>query len=374
MKVHYINILLFALPINILVNTHKEPFITHHTPKIPTTRLLCECDLYMPNYENDPQMKKIMENFDRQTSQRFHEYDDRMKTTRQEYKEQCDKEIQKIILKDKLEKELIKKFATLQTDIYSDAIPTCICKTSMADKVEKTCLKCTQNLGGIVAPSSGVLAGIAEGALYAWKPNALQTAIEAALKANTANISAAGIKAGQVTGTNALIKGLNALNIGELGIGSWEPLINPVDYTKVSGIIKIIFDKKTEMCGLNQLDANKIMCNRIGTSLGTTVEYGPRRPPDIIVISEKVNEIVEGTKGAADVAAEAARESATNAIKVQETRLLEAGFNSSISSINASIIAIVVIILIMVIIYFILRYRRKKKLKKKLQYIKLLEE
>ncbi|ETW56874.1 hypothetical protein PFUGPA_01075, partial [Plasmodium falciparum Palo Alto/Uganda] len=83
MKVHYINILLFALPLNILVGSpHKKPSITPNFP--PNTRLLCDCELYSPaNYDDDPQMKKIMENFDRQTSQRFHEYDERMKTTRQ---------------------------------------------------------------------------------------------------------------------------------------------------------------------------------------------------------------------------------------------------------------------------------------------------
>ncbi|ETW33052.1 hypothetical protein PFTANZ_06230, partial [Plasmodium falciparum Tanzania (2000708)] len=136
-----------------------------------------------------------MQQFEVRTSQRFHEYDERMKTTRQKCKEQCDEDIQKIILKDKIEKELMDKFATLHTDIQNDAIPTCICERSMADKMEKTCLKCTQNLGGIVAPSLGVLGGIAEGALYAWKPTALKAAIEAAIAKSAAEISAAGIQA-----------------------------------------------------------------------------------------------------------------------------------------------------------------------------------
>ncbi|KYN92996.1 rifin, partial [Plasmodium reichenowi] len=113
MKVHYINILLFALPLNVLVklchvnNQRNHKSTTPHTPSpIPTTRLLCECELYMPNYGNDPQMKEVINNFNKQTQQRFHEYDDRMKTARQKCKDKCDKEIQKIILKDKLEKEL----------------------------------------------------------------------------------------------------------------------------------------------------------------------------------------------------------------------------------------------------------------------------
>ncbi|ETW43497.1 hypothetical protein PFNF135_02410 [Plasmodium falciparum NF135/5.C10] len=99
MKVHYINILLFALPLNILDHIkNKLSIIIRH---IPTTRLLCECDLYMPNYDNDPQIKELMDNFNKQTQQRLREYDDRMVEKRKLCKEQCDKEIQKIILKDK---------------------------------------------------------------------------------------------------------------------------------------------------------------------------------------------------------------------------------------------------------------------------------
>ncbi|SPJ10088.1 PIR protein, partial [Plasmodium sp. DRC-Itaito] len=136
MKVHYINILLFVHALNILHTYICHHFYRqiptkkyiHHT-KIPTTRLLCECELYAPaNYDNDPQMKEVMQQFEDRTSQRFHEYDDRMVEKRKECKDKCDKEIQKIILKDKLEKQMAEHFDTLQTDIQSDAIPTCICE------------------------------------------------------------------------------------------------------------------------------------------------------------------------------------------------------------------------------------------------------
>ncbi|SOV84075.1 rifin PIR protein, putative [Plasmodium reichenowi] len=145
MKVHYINILLFALSLNILLlssqvynqRNHKSS-TPRHTPKIPTTRLLCECELYAPaNYDSDPQMKEVIENFNKQTQQRFEEYDERMKTTRQKCKEQCDKEIQKIILKDKLEKQMEEQLSTLETKIHTDDIPTCVCKKSVAEKTEK---------------------------------------------------------------------------------------------------------------------------------------------------------------------------------------------------------------------------------------------
>ncbi|CDO61957.1 rifin [Plasmodium reichenowi] len=186
MKVHYINILLFALPLNILVNSApKYPSIItpHHTQ---TNRSLCECEWYVPaNYDNDPQMKEIMENYNRQTSQRFHEYDDRMLEKRKQCKEQCDKEVQKIILKDKLEKELTEKLAALQTNISTNDIPTFVCEKSVADKVEKGCLRCGGVLGGGVAPSVGLIGSVA---VNVWKTGALKVAIEKALELNAADI------------------------------------------------------------------------------------------------------------------------------------------------------------------------------------------
>ncbi|KOB89681.1 hypothetical protein PFDG_05234, partial [Plasmodium falciparum Dd2] len=60
-----------------------------------------------------------------------------MNKNKQKCKDECDKEIQKIIIKDKLQKELMHKFATLHTDIQSDAIPTCVCEKSLAVKGER---------------------------------------------------------------------------------------------------------------------------------------------------------------------------------------------------------------------------------------------
>ncbi|KNC38088.1 erythrocyte membrane protein 1 [Plasmodium falciparum RAJ116] len=167
------------------VNNQMNHYNRAHMKNIEPTksyRSLCECELYTSMYDDDPQMKEVMDNFNRQTQQRFHEYDERMVEKRMQCKDKCDKDIQKIILKDKLEKQMKQELTTLETKINTDDIPTCICEKSMVDKMEKNCMKCAQNLGGIVAPSSGVLAGIAEGALIVWKPGALDAAIAAALK------------------------------------------------------------------------------------------------------------------------------------------------------------------------------------------------
>ncbi|CDO63782.1 rifin [Plasmodium reichenowi] len=372
MKVHYINILLFALLLNILVNTHKEPFITHHTPKIPTTRLLCECELYTPaNYDNDPQMKEVMDKFSKQTQQRFEEYDERMKTTRQKCKEQCDKEIQKIILKDKLEKELTEKFATLQTDIQSDAIPTCICKKSVADKMEKGCLKCTQNLGGIVAPSSGVLAGIAEGALYVWKPLALDAAKEAAIAKGAAEGLAAGLKAGK----KVVIDALDYFDVDVFFPKIFNSILKINDYTEVTKFSEVIVTKHAQNCALKANDISS-KCNAFEVKLGIydAATGRPSGPPANNFIPEVLKDLVGDAKGAATT--ETAKVSAAKTTEFQETYMgaVDTAYASYEITIIASIVAIVVIVLIMVIIYLILRYRRRKKMKKKLQYIKLLEE
>ncbi|EWC89547.1 hypothetical protein PFNF54_01762 [Plasmodium falciparum NF54] len=170
MKVHYTNILLlYAVNLSILlitcrINIQKNHYINvfhiSNTTKIPTTRLLCECDLYTSIYDNDPEMILVMENFNKQTEERFHEYNERMQEKRKICKEQCEKDIQKIILKDKIEKELTEKLEALETNIKTEDIPTCVCEKSVADKVEKTCLKCGGILGVGVTPSLGLLGEI----------------------------------------------------------------------------------------------------------------------------------------------------------------------------------------------------------------------
>nr|SPJ13295.1 rifin PIR protein,putative [Plasmodium sp. DRC-Itaito] len=343
MKVHYINILLFAHALNILVSTNKRnPSITQHTPKIPTTRLLCECELYAPdNYDNYPEMKSVMDNFNKQTQQRFHEYDERMKSKRMQCKDKCDKESQKIILKDKLEKELMDKFATLQTDIENDAIPTCICEKSIADKVEKGCLKCTQNLGGIVAPSSGVLAGIAEGALIVWKNAAITSAIDFATKA--------GIKAG----IKAVIDNLIGIHhFSSVTRAMWLTLINSKNYNTLDGLAaaaESALNSIGKPC-VPKAERMSMACNAIsaeyrGMWFGTAVREGTEAT---VAKSASVKNAAMGT--------------------------IEITTTTSTTAIIVSVVVIVVIVLIMIIIYLILRYRRKKKMKKKLQYIKLLEE
>ncbi|KNG74865.1 rifin [Plasmodium falciparum IGH-CR14] len=335
MKVHYINILWFAVPLNILVtlchviNTHKKPSITPR--HIQTNRLLCECELYIPNYDNDPEMKRVMQNFHDRTTQRFQEYDEKLQEKRQIYKDKCDKEIQKIILKDKLEKELTEKFAILQTDIHSDAIPTCICEKSIADKVEKGCLRCAQNLGG-VAPAWGLVSGLG---YAAWTHHVAITVAKAATDA----------------GVKATIEGLiGKFFISGLTPSEWTKLVTVQNYANENLLGNIIRHLGSTLCGgTDQTGAQFCLFAYIEKTFNAAIKGH---------IPLVVKEAAE--KAATAEIAEASKYTSTTSIYS--------------TSIIASVIAIVVIVLVMVIIYLILRYRRKTKMKKKLQYIKLLKE
>ncbi|KYN93014.1 rifin, partial [Plasmodium reichenowi] len=329
-------------------NQRNHKSTTHHTQKIPNTRLLCECELYAPaNYDNDPQMKSVMDNFNRQTQQRFHEYDDRMVEKRKLCKDKCDKEIEKIILKDKLEKELMDKFATLHTDIQNDAIPTCICEKSVADKVEKGCLRCAQNLGGIVVPSSGVLAGIGEAAISVLKPAALKAAARYAMKEGVAK----GLAEGNALGMEVVIKFLEGLKADVLIPGIFESFKTTGHYAEVTNLASTIHAKYST-------------CTWLENSVC----------PTEATVRKVLNAALKKATDTANAKAAQVRSATTAAIKTEKTNLINTIYGTWDTTIIASVVAIVVIVLVMIIIYLILRYRRKKKMKKKLQYIKLLEE
>ncbi|KOB61968.1 hypothetical protein PFHG_03721 [Plasmodium falciparum HB3] len=345
MKVHYINILLFAVALNILVNTHKKPSIRPR--HIQTTRLLCECELYTPNYDNHPEIKRVMQQFYDRTTQRFQEYDEKLQEKRQIYKDKCDKEIQKIILKDKLEKELTEKFAILQTDIHSDAIPTCICEKSMVDKVEKGCLRCGVVFGGGIAPSVGLLGGIGQVALSAWKTAAITSAKEAAEKAAIAKATKAAVDA-VILQLKSFVNGFTGMTV------NLTPIVTPSNYKCGSVLYTSAKNLASKSCIVNGHEMDKSFCNSV-------VFYDNVRGFNLFAEA-----------GIAKYKTEFASQKAL--LEAAELDAVDAKYAFWQTANIAPIVAIVVIVLIMVIIYLILRYRRKKKMKKKLQYIKLLEE
>ncbi|EUR72630.1 hypothetical protein PFBG_02339 [Plasmodium falciparum 7G8] len=369
MKIHYINTLLFALPLNILVNNQRNhKSITYHTSntkKLKPLRSLCECELYAPpNYDNDQEMKDVIKEFNDRCAQRFEEYNERIQDKRKQCKEQCDKDIQKTILKDKIEKELTEKFATLETKIDTNDIPTCVCEKSMAAKVEKTCLKCGGVLGGGVAPELGLIGGTALYGISVWKPKAIASAIAAAKQAG----KSAGIKAGNSAGIESVIKGLyDKFFLNILDGKPLQDIITTEAFKNPNYISHVVHLESNNMCWKSPPpESHETFCSiqDQGTYPGWFDKF-------IEANSETI--VKNATEAAADsTSTETAR--VTTALTTEKTGAIEAACNAYTTVIIASIVAIVVIVLVMIIIYLILRYRRKTKMKKKLQYIKLLNQ
>ncbi|SOS81731.1 PIR protein, putative [Plasmodium sp.] len=345
MKVHYINILLFALPLNILVrnqrNHRKSILSTTKTELTKTHRTLCECELYAPsNYENDQEMKEVMESFNRQSSERFRKYDERMQDKRKQCKEQSEKDIQKIILKDKIEKELTEKLTTLQTNIDTNGIPTCVCEKSLAHKAENFCLNCGRTVGA-VAPSWGLVSGLG---YTAWINYTNTTLVKIATDAGIAQ----GVKVGLIK-IAEIVKYISGAST-RIPVIDGAKLITAGNFTKQIKLYDIV--KTIDSTMAMKLEANGY------SEYCLIIQNIYERPVMLRSFPNKITAFTEalaqGEKGVLTEGAQAT--------------------SSLTTAIVASVVAIVVIVLVMLIIYLILHYRRKKKMKKKLQYIKLLKE
>ncbi|KNC35090.1 rifin [Plasmodium falciparum RAJ116] len=306
---HYCKVLLFSVPLNILVHNKNKSYITPRHKPTPISRVLSECDLYISSCDNDPDMKSVKENFDRQTSQRFEEYEKRMIKNRKRCKEQCDKDIQKIILKDKMEK-------------------------SLAENLEKYCLRCGCGLGGVAA-GVGIFGALGT---YGWKVAATATAIELATKE--------GIDAG----VSAAIAEIQKIHfIKSLSFIDWSKFIHVSNYSTVEGLVEAInaaMDSIGKSCISFRYD-------RVCSGISHGSDY---------FISSAVK------------AGEKATAAKTTAVKEIELAKVTGASSSAYAAIGYSVTAILIIVLVMIIIYLILRYRRKKKMNKKAQYTKLLNQ
>ncbi|CZT98663.1 rifin [Plasmodium falciparum NF54] len=295
MKLYYFKILLFSLLLNILAHNKNKSYIAPHIPTT-TTRVLSECNVYIPNYDNDPDMNSVRENFHKKTEQRFHEYDKRMIKNRQKRKEERDKNIQEIIEKDRMDK-------------------------SLAEKVEKGCLKCGCGLGGVAA-SIGIFGTIA---VNEWTKAATAAAIDLAIQE--------GIDAG-VKVVIAEIKATNAFkSIWYVELSSF---INGSNYNTVDGLSA----------------ATKAALDSIGKRCTSSI------------VDRACNGILNNSDGWFSSIAEAGKQAATAATEsAKTTKLVDVTTTSThlYSAIGYSVLAIFIILLVMVIIYLILRYRRKKK-------------
>ncbi|SPJ13159.1 rifin PIR protein,putative [Plasmodium sp. DRC-Itaito] len=359
MKLHYSKILLFVLTLNILLTSYhaynkNKPYIApHHTP-IYTSRVLSECDTEMSIYDKDEEMKSVKEKFERQTSQRFEEYEERMKVKRQKRKEQGDKNIQKIIHKDKMEKNL-------------------------AEKIEKGCLRCGCGLGG-VAGSIGLFGGIA---INMWKPGALKIAIDKAIAAGATKIAEAAKAMGDAAWAAKVIAGLEEMGVSTVEGQALGSYITATSYKNASVITENVYNQYVQTCngyslgrvGFPFFDTNRDsrFCQLVLNKTFVVSEKG-KGISDVEVMKTAVQTMMSEAEGVAKAAEAAKSAELTAAIKARQAGVINTIFMSKQTAIIASVVAILIIVLIMVIIYLILRYRRKKKMKKKTQYTKLLNE
>ncbi|KOB85525.1 hypothetical protein PFDG_01021 [Plasmodium falciparum Dd2] len=279
-------------------------------------------------------MKSVKENFDRQTSQRFDEYEERMKGKRQKRKEERDKNIQEIIEKDRMHKLL-------------------------AEKVEKGCLKYGCGLGGVAA-SVGLFGGFG---IYGWKTAALAASKNAAL-AECAE-----------AGKNAVISEItNEFFVSTLGNQPLKTIFTAINYNDVSNIYHLIYSQYKTTCistsSTPVTGGPETFCisiwNKSLSGLGSNGVF----VEETKVIETTVRTIVSNAE---NVTAEALKKATEDVIKTS-TATIESTYASCQIAIIASVVALLIIALVMIIIYLVLRYRRKKKMNKKAHYTKLLNQ
>ncbi|SOS77583.1 PIR protein, putative [Plasmodium sp. gorilla clade G1] len=356
MKLHYSKILLFSLPLNILVssssNAHNnKPYIKAHTATT-TWRVLRESDLYVSNYDNDAEMKSVKENFDRQTSQRFDEYEEHMKVKRQKRKEERDKNIEEIIKKDKMEK-------------------------SLAEKIEKGCVRCGCALGGVAA-SVGLFGELG---IYGWNAAATATAVAVAKEAAMAEGAAAAKAKGAKEGVNALIKWLGEMGVSTLDGKELGSFINPENYTNaifISKSVQVKYNGSNCLALFSRTRSGPVdlepFCTWLQKNSAAAAKVQRSVVSENVLVETTVKEIVAKATTHAEEAVEKAIEEATATLTKQKTSEIAATCMGYQTAIIASVCALLIIALVMIIIYLVLRYRRKKKMNKKAQYTKLLNQ
>ncbi|CDO61614.1 rifin [Plasmodium reichenowi] len=341
MKLHYSKILLFVIALNILVTSYhehnnNEPYVTTHHTATTISRVLSEKDIESSSYDKDADMKSVKEKFDRQTSQRFEEYEERMKQKRQKSKEERDKKTQEIIDKDKMDK-------------------------SLAQKVEIGCLRCGCALGGVAA-SVGIFGTVAVKELA----KAAMTAAE--ITAKEAAIAEAAAK-GAEAAIDAVIEGLKKLYVSNLDGKELVSYITAQNYNNVTKIALAInrqYDASSCILGIGGSGAQKPICPWVKANF----EAAGNDASAYKSIEIAVKPIVSNAETLAGKVTEKAIEDAI----LDSTLAVDAKYAICQTAITASVVAILVIVLVMIIIYLVLRYRRKTKMNKKAQYTKLLEE
>ncbi|CDO61969.1 rifin, partial [Plasmodium reichenowi] len=232
---------------------------------------------------------------------------------------------------------------------------------------------------GSVAGSVGLFGGII---INIWKNVALDVGIKEAIKAAAAEISAAGIEAGETTGKQLVIAGLQStFHVQNIAGKSFESFFT-TSYKNITSITQAVKKLHFEKCAydssgklLHFAGGNRDIpiCQSVWEQTQAVSQRG-QYISEMEGIKTAVQNIVTKAEEPANAAAKAAEAAQKAIIKKAQETAIEATSTQLYSAIGYSILAILIIVLIMIIIYLVLRYRRKKKMKKKAQYTKLLNE
>ncbi|SOV20389.1 rifin PIR protein, putative [Plasmodium sp. gorilla clade G2] len=135
-------LLLLLLPLLLLLLScrqfQRNGYMSPHIIIIEKiSRALCEYDIYTPNYDNDPEMKEVIEKYNERLEIRWKKYYELKKERERKYKEKYDKDIKEIILKDKIQKQLTKQLSALEKFTDMDDLDKGINEKEVASKVKK---------------------------------------------------------------------------------------------------------------------------------------------------------------------------------------------------------------------------------------------
>ncbi|SOV80443.1 rifin PIR protein, putative [Plasmodium reichenowi] len=314
MKLNYSKILLFFILLNILVtlyqvNTHRKPHTTpRYTPRY-TSRILSECDVQSSIYDKNADIQSVKEQFDDRTSQRFEEYEERMKVKRQKRKEQRDKNIQKIIHKDKMEKNL-------------------------AEKIEIGCLRCGCALGGVAA-SVGVFGGLG---IYGSKNTAIAAAKAEAMVEGLAAGEAARIQ----TVKSAVIAGITEkFGVSIQGVHRFESLFTAENYrnaTKIALAINSEYDPSSCLFGTSRADPSNTICPWVMENF-VSVQKIPGNQDSIY---KSIEVAIENIVSDEEPIAETAAQQATNEVIQKSIDAVEFAYSGCQTAIIASVVTILI--------------------------------
>ncbi|SOV20308.1 rifin PIR protein, putative [Plasmodium sp. gorilla clade G2] len=134
-------LLLLLSPLLLLLSCRQFKSNGYMSPHIITiekiSRALCEYDKYTANYDNDPEMKEVIEKYNERIAIRWKEYEELKKENEKKYKEQYDNDIKEIILKDKIQKQLTKQLSALEKFTDMDDLDKGINEKNLGTKEKK---------------------------------------------------------------------------------------------------------------------------------------------------------------------------------------------------------------------------------------------